>query len=132
MDKILAIDPGSKNIGFIIMEGFEVITKGVIVYKDLKSDLLSILSIFNPNLCIIEKGGVPHVESLIKRILNKRQQNVIHYDSVEVRELFNLFDIGIDNYTKKQIIKKELGLRENNNHIVDAALLICFHYKIQK
>lgn len=131
MERILAIDPGSKKIGYIIMEGFEVIEKGIILYKDAKSDIISLLSIFNPTICLVEKGGVPHAESLIKRTLNSRSQTVIQYDSVEVREAFDLFDIGIDNQTKKYVIKKRLGLREFNNHIIDAALLICYHYKIK-
>lgn len=130
MEKILAIDPGSKKIGFIIMEGMEVIEKGVIMYKDVKRDLLSILSLFNPTLCLVEKGGVPHAESLVKRILNNKNQKVIQYDSVEVREQLGLFDVGIDNQTKKYVLKKQLGLKEYNTHIIDSALLICHHYKI--
>lgn len=130
MERILAIDPGSKKVGFIIMEGNNVIEKGVITYKDIKSDIISLLSIFNPTFCIIEKGGVPHAESLIKRILNNKKQKVIQYDSVEVREELGLFDMGVDNQNKKYVLKKQLGLREYNNHIIDAALLICHHYKI--
>lgn len=131
MERILAIDPGSKKIGFIIMEDKLVIEKGIILYKDTKRDLISILDIFKPNICIVEKGGVPHAESLIKRILNKRKQNVIQYDSVEVREELDLFDLGINNQNKKYILKKTLGLREYNNHIIDSALLISYHYKIK-
>lgn len=130
MERILAIDPGSKKVGFIIMEGMEVIEKGVIMYKDVKRDLLSILSLFSPSLCLVEKGGVPHAESLVKRILNNRNQKVIQYDSVEVREELGLFDVGIDNQTKKYVLKKQLGLKEYNTHVIDSALLICYHYKI--
>lgn len=131
MEKILALDPGSKKVGFVIIEDKTVIEKGVILYKDIKSELLSLLSIFQPTLCIVEKGGVPHAESLIKRILHNRNQKVIQYDSVIVREELGLFDLGIDNYNKKYILRKMLGFREYNNHIIDAALLICYHYKIK-
>lgn len=132
MERILALDPGSKKVGFIIYDGKEFVEKGVIDYKDVKRDLIAVLSAFRPDLCIVEKGGVPHAESLIKRILNKRKQRVIQYDSVDVREEFNLFDLGINNPNKKYILKRTLGLREYNNHIIDAALLISYHYKINK
>lgn len=132
MERILALDPGSKKVGFIIYDGKNLIEKGVIDYKDVKRDLISLISVFRPDICLVEKGGVPHAESLIKRILNNRKQKVVVYDSVDVREEFNLFDLGINNSNKKYILRKTLGLREYNTHIIDAALLIAYHYKIDK
>lgn len=130
MERILAIDPGSKKVGFVIFEGKKVIEKGVFYYKDSKTSLISLIDIFSPDLCIVEKGGVPHAESLIKRILHRKGQKVIQYESAVVREQLGLFKIGIDNQSKKYILKKLLNFKEYNNHIIDAALLVAYHYQI--
>lgn len=127
--RIAAIDPGTKQVGYIIMEEKIVISKGVLSYKRIKKELGSLLRIYNPDLCVVEKGGVAEAESMIKRILYSKQYDYIEYDSVIVRETLGLFDAGIDNHNKRYVIRKHLGVKEYNNHIVDAALLLVYHYK---
>lgn len=130
--KIAAIDPGSKQVGYIIMDEKDVVAKGVLSYKRIKKELGSMLRIYNPDLCIVEKGGVGEAESMIKRILHSKNFNYIEYDSVKVRECLGLFEVGIDNQNKRYTVKKHLGIKEYNNHIVDASLLIIYHNKITK
>lgn len=128
--KILAIDPGTKKVGYVLVDGVNVIEKGVVPYKNFKSEL-NMLTTFNViDLCIIEKGGVPHCESKIKRLLSTKNMNYIEYVSADVREELGLFDVGINNQNKRWIIRKNLGIKEYNRDIMDAALLIIHHYKI--
>ncbi|MDF2534855.1 MAG: hypothetical protein K0R18_1014 [Bacillales bacterium] len=130
--KILALDPGTKKIGYIVMDGSEVIAKGIILYKDFKYELNTILMFFTIDLCIIEKGGVPQVESKIKRMLSSKSVKYIEYESAKIREDLGLFEIGIDNQNKRSIIKKSLGFKEYNRDVMDAALLIVYYYEQQK
>lgn len=130
--KIMAIDPGTKKIGYIILDGKTVISKGIILYRDFKYELNTLLMFYSPDLCIIEKGGVPQAESKIKRLLSSKKVKYIEYESAIIREDLGLFDIGIDNQNKRKIIRKFLGIKEYNRDVMDATLLIVYHYEIMR
>lgn len=129
--RIIAIDPGSKKIGYLIIDGKEVIDKGLIPYKDFKYEFNSILMIFKPEFCILEKGGIPNFESKIKRVIGNKRIPYIEYESSTVREKLGLYDVGINNQNKHHIIKKLLGFKEYNRDIMDATLLVAYHYKLK-
>jgi thermostable 8-oxoguanine DNA glycosylase len=130
--KILAIDPGTKKVGYVLVDGREVIQKGVVPYKNFKTELNTLTMFFNIDLCILEKGGVPQAESKIKRLLGAKNMKYIEYVSADVREELGLFDLGIDNQNKRWIVRKNLGVKEYNRDIMDAALLIVHHYQLME
>lgn len=130
--RIIAIDPGTKKVGYLVMDGKKLLNKGIIPYKNFKHELITLMMLFKFELCILEKGGVTRSESKIKRILNSKNIKYIEYESAKVREELGLFDMGIDNQNKRYLIKKYLGFKEYNRDIMDAALLIIYHYKTNK
>ena len=139
MYMFLCIDPGSRNIGFTLIDNFKIIAKGVLEVKkgNIMQELTTILEINSAiHTVLIEKGEnlVRDYEKEIINLLATKRLNLITYQAKPVRKKLKLERhpsvLGIK--AKEDLVHKifpDTPLKDLTVHELDSALLYIYHQR---